>query len=1189
MPTFSHLHCHSQYSLLDGASSLKGMINKAKADGMPAVALTDHGNMFGVFQFVNEARKANIKPVIGCEFYVVEDRHKKQFTRGAGDKRYHQLIWAKNQKGYENISKLCSLGYIEGMYSKYPRIDKELIKLYCEGLMATTCCLAAEVPRAIVQQGEEAAEAVFKEWLEIFGEDYFIELQRHGIKSVDGGSISQEDVNQVLLKWSKKYNVPVVATNDSHYIEEEDNLPHDILLCVNTGELLSTPKGYGKGQRFGFENSQFYFKNQAEMNALFADVPEAIDNTNLIIDRVETPNLQRDVLLPNYTLPAGFDDQATYLKHITFEGAKKRYGQIPAEVEERLNFELDVINNSGYPGYFLIVQDFTSAARDMDVWVGPGRGSAAGSLVAYCLGITNVDPIEYDLLFERFLNPERISLPDIDIDFDDEGRQKVIDYVVDKYGKNQVAQIITYGSMAAKSAIRDVGRVLDVPLGEVDKIAKSFPETLGAKLTDVLADADIAPGLKERLNNDDLQRAVNFRKMAESDDQQGRTIRLAKELEGSIRNTGVHACGIIITPDDMSNYVPLARAKDSELYITQYDNSVVESAGLLKMDFLGLKTLSILKDTVEIVKERHGKEIDLDTIPLDDEKTYNEIFQKGATAAIFQYESAGMRRYLKQLKPNHFDDLIAMNALYRPGPMQYIPEFIDRKHGRKPITYDLPEMEEFLAETYGITVYQEQVMLLSQKLAGFSKGQADMLRKGMGKKKKAIIDELLPKFLEGCEANGHPKPIVEKIWKDWEAFASYAFNKSHSTCYALLGYQTAYLKANYPAEFMAAVLTHNMGDIKKVTFFMNASRKVGVEVLGPSVNESKYKFNVNSDGAIRFGLGAIKGVGQNAVESLIVERNENGKYSSIFDLTKRVDLQSLNKRTLESMVLAGAFDEFEGHRAQYFHKDAGSDENIISKALKYGQKLQAEKNSAQQSLFGGGGGQVQAVPEPQLPICEPWSKIEKLSQEREMVGVFISGHPLDKYQLEFEQFTNTTIAAIDKMKDKKVRIGGVVTKVNERFTKKGDRFAIFTIEDFSGSLEIPVFSEKYHQYRFMLHEGELLYVVGKYGKKWRDSEDYGIRLEEIHRLDGIMKQYTNALQLNISYKDLSEDIIDELEKIATEHKGEIPIHFYVGNGESNKGIKFHSMNRRIDLNKVVLTKLQEVENIGIELLKNNGN
>lgn len=1187
MPVFTHLHSHTQYSLLDGASSVEGIMKKAKADGMPAVALTDHGNMFGAFHFVNEANKHGVKPIVGCEFYVVEDRFVRSFTGGKKDKRYHQLLLAKNQKGYENLSKLCSLGFIEGLYKKYPRVDKDLIKQYSEGIIATSCCLAAEVPQAILNYGEEEAERVFQEWHAIFGDDYYVELQRHGLENINGTGLSQEDINQVLIKFARKYNVPIIATNDSHYVEEEDWGIHDILLCVNTGEMQSTPVGDGKGFRFGFPNSNFYFKSQAEMNTLFADIPESIDNTNLIVDKVTPPVLARDILLPNYTLPDGFETQADYLRFLAFEGAKKRYGEITSEIEERINFELKVINDSGYPGYFLIVQDFTTAARTMNVSVGPGRGSAAGSVIAYALGITNVDPIKYDLLFERFLNPERVSMPDIDIDFDDEGRDKVLKYVIDKYGKNQVAQIITYGTMAAKSSVRDVGRVLDVPLSEVNKTLSFFPENLSASLNGVLADEDISPKLKDKLTGEDLQKAYQFREIAQREDEIGDMLRKAKRLEGSIRNTGVHACGVIITPDDMSKFVPLTVAKDSDIYLTQFDNNVVESAGLLKMDFLGLKTLTIIKDAVELIKHNHGVDIIPDEIPLDDEKTF-ELFQRGDTSAIFQYESDGMRKYMRDLKPTEFADLIAMNALYRPGPLQYIPDFIDRKHGRKQITYDLPEMEEYLAETYGITVYQEQVMLLSQKLANFSKGEADALRKAMGKKKKDVLDEMFPRFVAGCTSNGHPEDIVQKVWNDWEAFASYAFNKSHSTCYAYVAFQTAYLKAHYPAEYMAAVLTNNMRDIKTITKYMDESKAIGVKVLGPDVNESYLKFSVNKEGAIRFGLAAIKGVGEKAMENLVEERN-NGQYTSLFDIAKRLDLRVTNKRTFENLIHAGALDEFGISRSRYFALPNHEQENSVEKAIKYGKRLQEEENSAQQSLFGSLGAGTLDIPEPKIPMAEDAPLIERLNREREVVGVFISGHPLDKYKLVYHQYTNVSIPDIDsKMKDKTVRIAGIISKAQERLTKKGDRFAIITLEDYEGAIEIPFFSNDYDKYRQWLHENELIYLEGEYEKRWRDSDEYRLKVNAILPLDKVLREFTKAVQVSIPADKINEQFIIDFTEITTTHKGQIPIQFMITGDDKETYLKLFSRNTLVEINESLLRQLALIPNSEVQLLKSRG-
>lgn len=1173
MPQFSHLHCHSQFSLLDGAARIEDMFSKAKADGMPAVALTDHGNMFGVFKFVNEGLKQGVKPIVGCEFYVVEDRFRRSFVGDTKDKRYHQLILAKNQQGYQNLAKLCSLGYTEGLYSKWPRIDRSLLEKYSEGLIATSCCIGAEIPQAILHKGEEAAEEILQDYLKIFGEDYYIELQRHGIENIDNTGMSQEDVNQILIKLAKKYNLNVIATNDSHYVEEDDWNAHDILLCLNTNSKQNIPIGHGKGFRFGFENHEFYFKTQDQMAALFSDIPEAIDNTNLIVDSIETPNLKRDVLLPNFVLPQGFDSQLEYLRYLAFEGAKRRYGAITAEVEERLNFELQVIGDSGYPGYFLIVQDFTSAARDMGVWVGPGRGSAAGSVVAYVLGITNVDPIAYNLLFERFLNPERVSMPDIDIDFDDDGRQKVIDYVLDKYGQKQVAQIITYGSMAARSSLRDVGRVLDVPLPEVDKVAKTFPNHLKASLQKVLQPEDIDSKLKSEFNSDQLHSAMEFRKLAESDNEIGEMIRTAAKLEGSVRNTGIHACGVIITPDEITNYIPVTTAKDNDLLVTQFDNSVVESAGLLKMDFLGLRTLSIIKDAVEMVKDNHGVEIIPDEIPLDDAKTL-ALFARGETNGIFQFESPGMQKNLKGLKPDKFDDLIAMNALYRPGPMEYIKNFIARKHGKEEISYDLPDMEEYLAETYGITVYQEQVMLLSQKLAGFTKGQADSLRKAMGKKKIEEMNKLFDLFISQGTEKGHPGEKLKKIWKDWEAFASYAFNKSHSTCYAYLAFHTAYLKAHYPAEFMASVLTHNMSDIKKVSFFMDECKRQGIETLGPDVNESANAFSVNQEGAIRFGLAAIKGVGESAATEIIRERKENGLYNNIFDLCKRVNQRVVNKKSLENLAIAGAFDAFDINRSAYVQQGEGG--TGLELAIKHGARAQAEANSAQASLFGGE--QSAELTDPELPKVEPWSLLERLQKEKELIGIYISGHPLNKFKFEIEHFTTHSLQEVEvqnlQLKDKELAVAGLVTTIRDAVSKNGKPFMIFTIEDFSGNREFGLFGEQYAEFKGYIQPNTQLFITGFGKPSYRDESKLELKIKDICFLADAVEKQLRSVTIDLPIDRIDEELMLELFELSDE-RGKVLLRFKLK--DKNNSIEALSRRYRIKMDDITKNKLLDLD------------
>ncbi|MDE0987386.1 MAG: DNA polymerase III subunit alpha, partial [Schleiferiaceae bacterium] len=938
---FAHLHNHTQFSILQATTVVSDLVKAAVDNGHAGVAITDLGNLMGAFHFnravmavpgnkeaylhnkkVKEGLDEPLKEypfvgAIGCEFFVCNDR----LDKSRKDDGFQIVVLAKNKNGYHNLAKLSSEGMLNGFYY-VPRIDRAVLLEYKEDLIILSGGLRGEVQQLYLNVGEVQARESLLWWHKNFGEDFYLELNRH--------SLEEEDhVNLQLLKYSKEYDIKCIAANNTFYLTQDNADAHDILLCVKEGAQKSTPIGRGRGFRYGFPNQEFYFKTKEEMVELFADLPEALHNTKEVLDKIELYPLERDVLLPEFDIPEEFqvaEDKSdggkrgenAYLRHLTYEGAVERYDVLTPEIEERLDFELETIAKTGYPGYFLIVQDFCDAARKMGVSVGPGRGSAAGSAVAYCTRITNVDPIKYDLLFERFLNPERVSLPDIDIDFDDEGRDSVIQYVIDKYGSSQVAQIITYGSMAAKSSIRDAGRVLELPLPDTDRIAKLIPDMTKLKKLWEMDDKT----LRSKFGSEEAGLAMQLKALASGDGLEATTINQARVLEGSLRNTGIHACGVIITPSDIRELVPVARAKDSEMWCTQFDNSVVEDAGLLKMDFLGLRTLTIIKEACRLVKQRHGVVLDPDSFPLDDVKTY-ELFQRGETVGIFQYESAGMQKYLKELKPTEFADLIAMNALYRPGPLEYIPEFIDRKHGRKEIVYDLDVMEGKLKETYGITVYQEQVMLLSQELAGFSKGQADMLRKGMGKKNKDIIDELKPMFLDGGEERGHHRDTLEKVWKDWEAFASYAFNKSHSTCYAWVAYQTAYLKSHYPAEFMASVLSNNMSDIKAVTFFMEECRRGGVPVLGPSVNESLLRFSVNNDGAIRFGMGGMKGVGENAVREIILQR-EKGNFTNFFDLLERIDLRQANRKTIECLILGGAMDDFPNtHRAMYFSEEEG--------------------------------------------------------------------------------------------------------------------------------------------------------------------------------------------------------------------------------------------------------------------------
>ena len=1121
MPDFAHLHCHTQFSLLDGAASITDMMQKAQADGMKAVALTDHGNMFGAFKFVAEASKFNVKPIVGCEFYLVEDRHKKQFSKEDKDQRYHQLMLAKNATGYKNLMKLTSLGYIEGMYSKWPRIDKELIEKYHEGIIATSCCLAAEIPQAILKKGEEEAEELLKWWLDLFGEDFYIELQRHDLEE-------QDKVNTVLLKFAQKYNLKVIATNDSHYVDQEDWLPHDILLCINTGESQSKPihkgEGFGgKDYRFGFPNDQFYFKSQAEMNALFQDVPQAIDNTQEIVDKVETLNLKRDVLLPNFPIPPEFANADDYLRHLAFEGAKspRRYGEITPEVEERLNHELHIIKTMGFAGYFLITADFINAGRNMGVLVGPGRGSAAGSVVAYAIGITNIDPIKYNLLFERFLNPERISMPDIDTDFDDEGRQKVIDYVVDKYGYNQVAQIITYGTMAARMAIKDVARVRDLPLAEANALAKMVPEDLGITLEKAFA------------KNPDLD------KIRKSDTEQGKVLQLAQKLEGSIRNAGIHAAGVIIAPDDITEYIPVCTSKDSNLLVTQFDGKVIEDAGMLKMDFLGLKTLTIIRDALQLIKKNRGVEIDIENIDLEDAKTF-ELYQRGDTIGTFQFESAGMRKYLQVLKPTNLEDLIAMNALYRPGPMDFIPNFINRKHGKEPVEYPHPLLEDILKNTYGIMVYQEQIMQTAQIMAGYSLGQADLLRRAMGKKKAEEMARQKEIFVKGAqELHGIDRQKAEEIFAVMEKFAAYGFNRSHSAAYSVVAYQTAYLKAHYPEEYMAAVLSNNQGNIDKITFFIEECQRQNIAVLGPDINESSFDFDVNEKGQIRFGLGAIKGAGEAAVSAIVSEREKNGPFKDIFDFAQRVNLRSVNKKTFESLAMAGAFDGFKGtHRNQYLFQDDNKP-NLIELAIKYGSAYQQDRNSQQQSLFGQEGGLE--LPKPKLPVVEEFSEIEKLKIEKDVVGFYISGHPLDQYAVDIKYFCTCAVDEIENYKNQVVSVAGIVVKAVERISKRGQPFGLFTIEDFNGTLDMALFGEDYLKNKHFLAPGNFLYLTGRVEERYNQNGVWELRPKVFRLLENLREELSKEVELLIEARSLNEILAGEIAALAARHHGKCPL------------------------------------------------
>ncbi|MCS4147247.1 DNA polymerase III subunit alpha [Salinibacter ruber] len=1040
MPNFSHLHCHTQYSLLDGAAGIDHLIESAERRDIPAVAITDHGNLYGVPEFYTTAQKSDVQPIIGCEFYLTPSGIQDQ----SDPTRYHQVLLAKNQTGYENLMQLSSTSFLEGFYYK-PRIDLDLLRKHHEGLVATTCCLQGQVPQMILNQGEEAAQEKFEEYLDIFGDDYYIEIQDHDIDD-------QHTVNEVLLQWARAYDVEVLATNDVHYVDQQDHEAQDILLCLQTGDDYNDP------DRMRFSNDQFYLKDSAGMMEALTGIPEefqreALVNTNKVADKCSFDLPMGDLLMPHYPIPEGFEDMDGYLRHLTFERAKERYGDpLPQTVVDRLNHELGIIADEGYSGYFLIVQDFTDAARELDVRVGPGRGSAAGSCVSYCLGITNVDPLEYDLLFERFLNPERVSMPDIDIDFDDRGREKVIDYVVEKYGQENVCQIVTFGTMGAKTAVRDVSRVLDIPLDRADEIAKMIPDGPGVDLEQAFDENPDFRALKDA-NNPEVSKMMQY----------------AEVLEGSVRHTGVHAAGVIIAPGEISDYVPVsvAKSKGEEVVTTQYDGDWVEEFGLLKMDFLGLKTLTLIEDAVELVEDTRDVDLNIDDIPLDDEATF-ELFQRGDTVSIFQFESTGMREHLRKLKPTEIGDLIAMNALYRPGPMENIPTYVARKHEQEEVEYPHPLLEDILEPTYGIAVFQEQVMQMARELAGFSLGEADILRRAMGKKKEKLMRKQREKFIKGCQAeNDIPEDEADELFDIINEFAGYGFNKSHSAAYSLVAYRTAYLKAHYPPEFMAAAMTNEMDNTDKLSKVLEEARSMGLEVLPPSINRSQSRFTVEQgpDGAyrVRFGLAAIKNAGEKAINALIDAREEHGPFDSIFDLTKNVDLGTVNKRTLEALAQAGALDDLEGHRAQLME--------IMDKAVRYGQKVQHDRMAGQNSLFGNGDAGTEAM-QPGLPDVETWAKSQRLKEEHEVLGFYVSGHPLDEYRAEADAFATAHFGEPDQLEqvieqaaggDGRNRgpvrtFCGIITEVDRNTTKSGKPIAFATIEDFTGQGEMVIFS-----------------------------------------------------------------------------------------------------------------------------------
>ena len=1142
---FSHLHCHTQFSMLDGAASISQLIRKSKNHGMPAISITDHGNMFGVPEFVSKAQQNDVKPIIGCEFYVTPSGMDNRQDRT----RYHQVLLAKNMTGYKNLMKLCSLGYTDGLYYK-PRIDKELLAEHAEGLIATTCCLASEINQNILEGDKENAKRIFEWYLNLFGDDYYVELQRHGLQD-------QDHCNEILVKWAKEYNVKMVATNDCHYVEREDSEAHDILLALQTNADINDPNRFRFTDDNNNLNKEFYLKTPEEMSELFSDLPEAIDNTNEIIEKVDNIDLSSELLLPHYSIPDNFDSMDAYLKHLSLEGAKKRYGEITQEISERIQQELNIIKKMGFAGYFLIVQDFTTEARNRGVFVGPGRGSAAGSVVAYCLGIINIDPLEYDLLFERFLNPERVSPPDIDIDFDDSGRQEVIDYVVEEYGRSNVSQIVTYGTMKAKTAIRDVGRVLGVPLQEVNRITKMFPDSPSLTEFEDVLDTSKNP-----------ESAKQIQEVFEHPDPQiQKMMRFARTLEGSARQTGIHAAGVIIAPGQVNEYVPVALSKDKEL-ITQYDGPSAEMCGLLKMDFLGLKTLSILKSAIQYVEENYGKKYELDEIPFDDEKTF-KLYQKGNTIGTFQFESDGMRKYLKQLKPTSLDDLIAMNALYRPGPMQFIPEYIDRKHGRKEVSYPHPDLEELLKPTYGIMIYQEQIMKAAQKIANYSLGEADLLRRAMGKKKRKVMEEQQEIFVRKAVDNGLDKKKAEEIFDMMAEFANYGFNKSHSAAYSVVAYQTAYFKANYPSEYMAAVLSHNMGNIDKVSKFIEACYHDGITVDPPNINTGAGKF-VAVDGRIQYGMEAIKGVGSNVVEEIVKERKENGQFESVYDFARRVDSKVCNKRTLESLFQAGAFDSMNPNRRLLIEN--------MEMILSYGSRVQEMENSNQSDLFGDGSSSSSAIEEPKLEPVEPWSNIERLNKERELIGFYLSGHPLSKYKEDVSLFCSHALdpAKLEKLNDRTdVRCAGIVTNVKRVTDKKGRPFAFLQMEDLQGSIEVIAFNETYDQNLGMIQVDTLVVVDGTIDTRRGQPQ---IIANSFERIESMREKFQDKieLKLDIDTSQITEDELMEMAELFKSNRGKTNVRFNVLSREAKRPFAMHVRKFVVDPNEELMGGLKSL-------------
>ena len=1237
MEDFIHLHVHTYYSILDGQSPVEKLVDKAVANGMRGMAITDHGNMFGVKELFNYCNKINgklkdqgkepFKPIFGCEMYVAR-RTKADHVKEKGDAGgYHLIVLAKNYHGYKNLIKLVSRAWVDGFYSK-PRTDRADLEKYHEDLIVCSACIAGEVPAKILKGDIPGAREAIEWHKRVFGDDYYLELQRHEVKDPNQRANRetfplQQRANKEILKLAKEYGIKVVCTNDCHFVDQENAEAHDHLLCLSTGKELNDPTRM-------LYSKQEWFKTREEMNEIFADVPEALSNTLEILDKVETYSIDHSPIMPFFPIPAEFGTEedtrkrispeelfrefttdengkeimsheeaekkikklggidklyrikfeADYLAKLAYDGAKRLYGEpLSDEVHERVKFELHIMKTMGFPGYFLIVQDFINSAQDeLGVMVGPGRGSAAGSVVAYCLGITKIDPIKYDLLFERFLNPDRISLPDIDTDFDDDGRGKVLEWVEDKYGHDKVAHIITYGTMATKNSIKDVARVEKLPLDISNRLCKAIPD----KLPD---------GMKMNLTNA-IKCVPELREAeASANPQMANTIKYAKMLEGTVRGTGIHACGTIICRDAISDWVPVSTAEDKsdpghKLLATQYDGHVIEETGLIKMDFLGLSTLSIMKETVENIRLTHdGFTLNLDTIPIDDKLTY-KLYQEGRTIGTFQFESAGMQKYLRELRPTVFEDLIAMNALYRPGPMDYIPSFIARKNGKEPITYDIPCMEKYLKDTYGITVYQEQVMLLSRQLADFTRGESDALRKAMGKKKKAIVDAMKPKFIEGGKKNGHDPKVLEKIWGDWEKFASYAFNKSHATCYSWVAYQTAYLKAHYPAEFMAGNMSRCLNDITKITKLMSECQAMGIPCLGPDVNESEQKFSANKKGEVRFGLSAIKGMGEAAATNIIAERHKNGQYKDIFDFVQRVNLSAVNRKAMESLALSGGFDSFGIRREQYFAQNAKGD-TFVETLLRYGQVYQSEQSSMQNSLFGDMGGvEIQTPP---VPECEQWSTMELLKRERELVGIYLSAHPLDDYAVVLKHMCNLNCTQIGREMDKKafasieeLTFGGIVTSVSQRWTKTNKPFGIVTIEDFEGQGELALFGEEWTKWQSMLQEEYHVYITAQCVQRFRNNPDaYDMVIKKIEFLSDVKEKSIEKFTVYMEATMFNDAQLTDLETTLKGSDGKVPLYINIHDAKNNTNIQLYSRNITVDVNKKLLTSLDEMAELGV--------